>query len=117
MTHLEATDLAVRILRVFSGPPADVWEEVLVDLHAGQAGTALARLTREHQNRWLSVAEFTAKYNSLSIAAPTPAPKPDHDGIGFVEYLERLTKRAMHNADAAEELATWDRWLSRQASA
>lgn len=58
MTSLEATDLAVRILGRFQGPPADAWEEVLHDIPAGVAGTALARLTREHDKRWLSIAEF-----------------------------------------------------------
>jgi hypothetical protein len=58
MNSLEATDMAVRILGRFQGPPADAWEEVLHDVPAGVAGTALARLTREHDKRWLSIAEF-----------------------------------------------------------
>lgn len=114
MTRLEATDLAVRILQRFNGPPADVWEETLEDLEAGRANTALARLTREHANRWLSVAEFRNAYRALHTAMPTDTRiGPDPDGIGLAEYLERLARRAVTSQDAADELANWERWLSK----
>lgn len=65
MLRQEATDLAVRIGQCFNGPPIDVWEEDLGQLDAGRAGTALARLRREHEHRWLSIAQFMAAYRSV----------------------------------------------------
>jgi len=65
MTSAEATALAVRISQCFTGPPVDVWEEDLANLDAGRAGTALARLRRDHDQRWLSVAAFLAMYRSI----------------------------------------------------
>lgn len=116
MTHLEATDLAVRILRVFNGPPADVWEEVLTELHANQAAAALRRVTREHSSRWLTIAEFMSVYRSLTAHATTPAVKPDHDGIGLSEYLAGLhLKAANGDQDAADELERWERGIGARA--
>lgn len=76
MLRQEATDLAVRIGQCFNGPPIDVWEEDLGNLDAGRAGTALARLRREHEHRWLSVAQFMNMYRSIHTEdASTAAPE------------------------------------------
>lgn len=66
MNRNEATDLAVRIGQTFNGPPTDIWEDDLQQLDAGRAGTAYARLRREHDQRWLSIAAFMAMYRSLN---------------------------------------------------
>lgn len=95
MTHMEACDLATRVLEVFSGPPAHVWEEVLLDLDAGTAGTAIARLTRTHERRWLSPAEFLGAYRSLDTKDPGNRPKrcDSCDDSGWVE-AEPFTRDA-----------------------
>lgn len=86
MLRQEATDLAVRITQCFTGPPIDIWEEDLGTLDAGQAGTTLARLRREHEQRWLSIAAFMAMYRSLDTTdASTPVNTCHHcDNTGWV---------------------------------
>lgn len=86
MTKNEACDIAGRIMEVFQGPPMHVWEEVLMDLDPGVAGTAYKRLTREHQHRWLSIADFLTAYRSLDTRRPEPGPAcGDCDGTGWVQ--------------------------------
>ena len=78
MLRQEATELAVRIGQCFNGPPIDVWEEDLGQLDAGRAGTALARLRREHEHRWLSIAQFMNMYRSIQTTDGSNA-EPDCD--------------------------------------
>lgn len=84
MLTAEALDLTTRILEVFQGPPGHVWEEELVELDAGRAGTAFVRLKREHEHRWLSIAQFMAAYKAIHVDRPTGAPPCDQgeDGCG-----------------------------------
>jgi hypothetical protein len=71
MTPREAEDLAVRILGCFNGPNAHEWEQELLTLNAGTAGTAFARLRREHKQRWLSIADYHATYQALNTTDAT----------------------------------------------
>jgi hypothetical protein len=91
MNRPEATDLAVRILGTFQGPPAGDWEEELADMDAGRAGTTYARLRRNHVRRWLSIAEFIAEYRQVEPhdASTRPTGCPACAG-GWVEVLPRI---------------------------
>ena len=99
MTSLEATDLAVRILQAFNGPPASEWEDVLADLDAGRAGTTYARLRREHDNRWLSIARFMETYRSLNTDdASTRGPTCQAcDGTGWLTGHRYVEKGVMYS--------------------
>jgi len=65
----EATDLAVRIGQTWprSGIAPQVWEEELVELDHGRAGTAFVRLRRELRSA-PSIAEFLTEYRAVDIA-------------------------------------------------
>lgn len=66
MTRDEATDLATRICQTWPRAiPAHVWEEELLELDAGRAGTALAKLRRTEKHA-PSIAEFFDMYRSLN---------------------------------------------------
>ena len=91
MTETEAIDLAARISQTWrSGPPASVWEEELVELDAGQAGTAFVRLRRT-STRAVSVAEFYDTYRAVKPTdASTPrveCPRCDTSGWLYVDPL------------------------------
>lgn len=86
MLRHEATDLAIRIGQCFNGPPVDVWEDDLGPLDAGRAGTALARLRREHEHRWLSIAQFMNMYRAIHTDDPSSVTVcGDCDNTGWVE--------------------------------
>lgn len=95
MTSLEASDLAARILGTFQGPSIRDWEEELVHLNAGVAGTTYVRLRREHEQRWLSIAVFMQLYRSLNTVDAGNRPEPceycsDHGWVdaGTYEWRE-----------------------------
>lgn len=87
MTPSEATQLATRILGSFTGPTLRDWEEELEPLDAGRAGTAYARLRREHDHSRLSIAQFLAAYRALNTtdASTRPAPCTACDDTGWVQ--------------------------------
>jgi hypothetical protein len=86
MNRSEATDLAVRILGVFQGPNAREWEDELADLDAGRAGTAFQRCKREHERRWLSIAEYLTVYRSLNTEDASTRSECDRcAGSGWVD--------------------------------
>jgi len=95
MTEGEAIDLASRIANTWrSGPPASVWEEELIDLDAGQAGTAFVRLRRT-STRAVSVAEF---YDTYRAVRPTDASTPRDecamcDTSGWIYTTPYVVKR------------------------
>lgn len=94
MSMNTAETIAMRILERFQGPPVNVWVEVLTEseLDEGTCGTALARLTREHQHRWLSIADFLTAYRSLDTKHPEPGPTCNHcDGTGWVQAVDYVT--------------------------
>lgn len=87
MLSMEATDLAVKIGQTFNGPPIDVWEEELAHLDAGRAGTAIVRARREHNNRWLSIAQFLEFYRGVNTddASTRPPECGDCDNTGWMK--------------------------------
>lgn len=86
MNPHEATDLAVRILGCWKGPNAREWEETLISIDAGRAGTAFARLRREHDKQWLSIAEFLQVANALRTDDPVKTdPCQWCDDTGWVQ--------------------------------
>ena len=93
MTLNTAESLGMRILERFQGPPVNVWVEVFIDseLDEGTCGTAIARLTREHQHRWLSIADFLAVYRTLDTKRPEQSPDCPHcDSCGWVQANDRI---------------------------
>lgn len=85
MNPREAEDLAVRILGCFQGPNAREWEDELQALDAGRAGTAFQRCKREHERRWLSIAEYMAVYRSLNTEDASTRSECEHcSGSGWV---------------------------------
>ena len=91
MTPIDATNLAVRILKTFTGPAAEDWEEELLHLDAGRAGTAFARLRREHDHQRLSIAHFLSVYRSLNTEDGSTK-KPECgwcDGTGWTQTKQR----------------------------
>jgi hypothetical protein len=84
MTPTEAADLAVRIAQTFTGPNARTWEEELLELDPGPAGTAFVRLRREHDGR-LSIKQFHDTYRSLvsTDASNRPDPCPTCQDSGW----------------------------------
>lgn len=87
MNPAAATALATRILSTFNVPPLRDWEEELATLDEGRAGTAYARLRREHQHKWLSIAQFLEVYRSVStVDGGNREDKCGRcDGTGWVE--------------------------------
>lgn len=98
MTPNEAATIAAKILARFTGPPADAWEETLATLDAGRAGTALARITRSHEHRWLSIAQFLAIYNGLHMDDASTKPKCGWcDGTGWLETLQHVARGQVYS--------------------
>jgi len=100
MTRDEALTLAVKINQTFSGPPTDVWEEDLQLLDAGRAGTALARLRREHEHRWLSIAAFMAMYRSVNVEDQSTRPDDCDrcDSGGWIEGAPSILELGPDNS-------------------
>lgn len=95
MTPTEATDLASRIHRQWrNGPPADAWEEDLLELDIGRATTTFVKLRRTEEHP-PSFARFFSTYRALDTtdAGNRPAPCSLCDGTGWVEA------RNPHRAD------------------
>ena len=94
MTDDEARQLATRIIDTWpNGSKAYVWRDLLEPLSAGRAGTAYARLLRDHENaRAPSPGQFMALYRSLHT---DPASSTDDtpacilcDGTRYVECTD-----------------------------
>ena len=98
MNPMEATDLAVRILGCWKGPNAREWEESLMPIDAGRAGTAFARLRREHDKQWLSIAEFLTVANALRTDDPSSRPDPcgKCDDTGWIAAPDIVKDDGLH---------------------
>lgn len=83
MNENQAAVLATKIRGTFDGPPVTAWEEELIELDAGKAGTAFARLRREHDARYLTIARFIDAYRSLAGDADDDEQCDDCDGGGW----------------------------------
>lgn len=89
MTPTEATDLALRIAQTWPrGIATQVWEEELVELDAGRAGTALAKLRRSEKNA-PTIAVFFEVYQTISTTDRSTKPT-DCDTCGNTGVTARL---------------------------
>lgn len=84
MNRTEASDLATRISQTWPrGIGANVWEDELVDLEVGRAGTAFVKLRRTARSA-PSIAEFFEMYSSLHTedrsTRPDDCPRCDNQG-------------------------------------
>lgn len=91
MNRDEAADLATRICQTWPRAiPPHVWEEELLELDAGRAGTSLVKLRRQVKNA-PTIAEFFDMYRSLHMDDRSTRP-PDCarcDNQGTVSALAR----------------------------
>ena len=77
MTPAAAADLAVRFAQMWPRHiPAREWEEELVGLDDGAAGTTFARLKRDSE-RPPTIAQFYAVYRTLNTTDASTARRPD----------------------------------------
>jgi hypothetical protein len=90
MTRTDATSLAERISRTWrGGPAADVWAEILEEMHTGQARRAY-ELLRDESEHAPTIAAFRGRYRSLGIPDQAPPACNTCDGYGWLEVpIER----------------------------
>jgi hypothetical protein len=93
MTRDEAADLATRISQTWPrGVSAAVWEDELIELDAGRAGTTLVKLRRVAKHA-PSIAEFWEMYQSVNTSDRSTRPDDCRvcDNQGTVATLEKRT--------------------------
>lgn len=84
MTRDEAAALATNIKQTWTGGiPTGAWEDELMRLDAGRAGTTFVQLRRELE-RSPSIAQFLARYGAMDTGGPNHADCPRCDNHGWL---------------------------------
>jgi hypothetical protein len=106
MTRDEATDLATRISQTWPrGVSAAVWEDELVELDAGRAGTTLVKLRRVAKHA-PSIAEFWEMYQSVNTSDRSTRP-PDCSSCDNQGTVASLEPRTVEVDGAPVEIEAW----------
>lgn len=88
MTRQDAADLALKITKTWrSGTSAEVWIEVVEELHTNQAREAYRRL-RDTEEHCPTPATFKAMYRSLTIHDEDDIKCSRCESSGFVEVTD-----------------------------
>jgi hypothetical protein len=93
MTRNEATDLAIRIAQSWQrGLATSIWEEELLELDHGRAGTTIARLRRSETHP-PNIARFHDMYNTIDADNHHEQTHPNCatcDNTGWQPHVEHI---------------------------